>query len=450
MEIKEMGGSMNQRKGKNGNYIFLGIMLLSIIAGAVVGWQFPAVQDKEGNILQAGATVLKPLGTLFTNMMFCIIVPMVFSSISSAVANIQSRRRAGKIMGLSVITFIVTGVIAGILMYGVMRVLTPYLGMEQTITTGELGEVGSLTDILLNLITVSDFPELLSCKNMLPLIVFSILFGLGVNLAGGKETPVAVFLENLANAMMRMVRVVTYYAPVAFFGFFANLVATYGPQIVGSYGRVLLVYYVVCFLYFVTAFPLFAWFGGGKGAVREMFRHILKPALMSWATCSSIATIPVNMEEADETGISKDVSEMVLPLGATVHMDGCCLSCVLKIAFVLCTFGMDFGGGKTLAKILLVAVVSSVGMSGTVGGGYIGEYIMCSLFFPNQMDVAFPILLTLGSLVDPPATMINSCGDYVVCYIVSRFVDGRDWLQKVFERRKEPIDVTEQANMNQI
>lgn len=427
---------MDKRKTKIGNYLFLGIMLLSIIAGAVVGWIFPSVQDNEGNIIRAGAAVLKPLGTLFTNLMFCIIVPMVFSSISSAVANINSRRRAGKIMLFSVITFIVTGIIAGIIMYGVMRVITPYLGMEQTVTTAELGEVGSLSEILLNFITVSDFSELLSCKNMLPLIVFSILFGLGVNLSGGKGSPIAVFLENLANAMMKMVRIVTYYAPVAFFGFFANLVATYGPQIVGSYGRVLLVYYVVCILYFITAFPLFAWLGGGKGAIREMFRHIFKPALMSWATCSSIATIPANMEEADETGISKDVSEIVLPLGATVHMDGCCLSCVLKISFVLCTFGMDLGGGKMLAKILLVAVVSSVGMSGTVGGGYIGEYIMCSLFFPNQMDVAFPILLTLGSLVDPPATMINACGDYVVCYIVSRFVDGKNWLQKVFEKRK--------------
>ena len=428
---------MDKRKAKSGNYIFLGIMLLSIIAGAVTGWIFPASQDEEGNIIRAGATVLKPLGTLFTNLMFCIIVPMVFSSISSAVANIKSRKRAGKIMLFSVITFIVTGIIAGIIMYGVMRGLTPYLGMEQTITAEKLGEVGSLSEILIHFITVSDFPELLSCKNMLPLIVFSILFGLGVNLSGGKGTPVAVLLENLANAMMKMVRIVTYYAPIAFFGFFANLVATYGPQIVGSYGRVLLVYYVVCVLYFLTAFPFFARLGGGKGAVKEMFRHIFKPALMSWATCSSIATIPTNMEQADETGISKDVSEIVLPLGATVHMDGCCLSCVLKIAFVLCTFGMDLGGGKMLAKILLVAVVSSVGMSGTVGGGYIGEYIMCSLFFPNQMDVAFPILLTLGSLVDPPATMINACGDYVVCYIVSRFVDGKDWLQKVFDKRKK-------------
>jgi Na+/H+-dicarboxylate symporter len=160
-----------------------------------------------------------------------------------------------------------------------------------------------------------------------------------------------------------------------------------------------------------------------------MFRNIARPAIVSLGTCSSVATIPTNMEVAKETGISKDVSDMVLPLGATMHMDGSCFSCVLKIAFVLGVFGQPMTLSQ-LVPIVLVAVLSSVGMSGVPGGGYIGEYIICSIFFPNQMEVAFPILVAIGNLVDPPATMINSAGDYVVSFIVSRFVDGKDWLQK--------------------
>ena len=112
-----------------------------------------------------------------------------------------------------------------------------------------------------------------------------------------------------------------------------------------------------------------------------------------------------------------------------MHMDGSCFSCVLKIAFVYGVFGIDFTWGQ-LIPIILVAVLSSVGMSGVPGGGYIGEYIICSIFFPAQMELAFPILVAIGNLVDPPATMINSAGDYVVSYIVSRYVDGKDWLQK--------------------
>ena len=196
-----------------------------------------------------------------------------------------------------------------------------------------------------------------------------------------------------------------------------------------DYARALVVYYPLCFIYIFVAFPLFAWFGGGKGAVKEMFRHIAKPAITSLGTCSSVATIPTNMEEAVETGVSKDIAGMVLPLGATMHMDGSCFSCVLKIAFVLGVFGEQLSWSR-LPFIVLVAVLSSVGMSGVPGGGYIGEYIICSIFFPTQMELAFPILVAIGNLVDPPATMINSAGDYVVSYIVSRFVEGKDWLQK--------------------
>jgi Na+/H+-dicarboxylate symporter len=235
--------------------------------------------------------------------------------------------------------------------------------------------------------------------------------------------------------MMKVVKIVTYYAPVAFFGFFADLVATYGTSITVNYGRALAVYYPLCFIYVFTAFPLYARFGGGKGAAREMFRHILRPAVTALGTCSSVATIPTNMEVAAETGIPKDVSEIVIPLGATMHMDGSCFSCVMKIAFLFGVFGIPFTGAGTFAKVILVAVLSSVGMSGIPGGGYIGEFIMCSIFFPTRMELAYPIAITIGNLIDPPATMINSAGDYVISYAVARFVDGKDWLQRVLTAR---------------
>ena len=169
--------------------------------------------------------------------------------------------------------------------------------------------------------------------------------------------------------------------------------------------------------------------GGGKHGVKTMFKHITKPAVVSLGTCSSVATIPTNLEEAEDTGVSKDVAEMVVPLGATMHMDGSCFSCVLKIAFVLGVFGEQLSWSR-LPFIVLVAVLSSVGMSGVPGGGYIGEYIICTLFFPAQMAIAYPIAVTIGNLVDPPATMINSAGDYVVSFLVARFTEGKDWLER--------------------
>ena len=418
------------------NYMFLGIMLGSMILGSVVGAIWPQELDAEGNVISAGATVLEPLGTLFLNMMFCIVVPMVFSSIAGSVATMKSRKRAGKIMGTTILSFIITGAIAAIIMIVIMKVVPPVLEPWSNLTAVEVSEPISIPDLIVNFFTVGDFSSLLSRSAMLPLIVFSILFGFGVNLGPGPESLIAKFLISLSEAMMKVVQIVTYYAPIAFFGFFANLVATYGSQITTDYARALAVYYPLCFIYIFTAFPLFAWFGGGKGAVKEMFRHIAKPAITSLGTCSSVATIPTNMEEAEATGISKDVSEIVIPLGATMHMDGSCFSCILKIAFLCGVFGRPFDNIGDMVLMVVVAVLSSVGMSGVPGGGYIGEFIMCSIFFPDQLEVAYGIAITIGNLVDPPATMINSSGDYVISYVVSRFVDGKDWFQKVRASRK--------------
>ena len=407
------------------NYRFLAILLGAMVLGCLVGWKFPDF-----------AAAIKPLGTVFINMMFCVVVPLVFASIATSVACTKSRARTGKIMGTTVATFVVTGAIAAVIMFLILKVFPPVLEPWSTFESGEMGEYASVSDMIVNFFTVSDFAGLLSRKAMLPLIVFSILFGFSANMAGGPDGPIAQWLSALSDVMMKFVQIITYYAPVAFFAIFADLMATYGPQMAGAYGRALAVYYPLCVVYIVTAFPLFAWFGGGKGAVKTMFAHITRPAVVSLGTCSSVATIPTNLDAAGETGISKDVAEMVIPLGATMHMDGSCFSCVLKIIFVWGVFGKE-ATWASLPLIVLVAVLSSVGMSGVPGGGYIGEYIICSIFFPTQIELAFPILVAIGNLVDPPATMINSAGDYVVSFIVSRFVDGKDWLQKALAAGKE-------------
>ena len=400
------------------NYRFLVILLSCMIAGALVGWFAPDFGHS-----------IAFLGTVFINMMFCVVVPLVFASIAGSVANMESRQRAGKIMGVTVGTFVITGAVAAVIMFLLMKLFPPVLAPWADMVAEEIGEHATFTEMIVNFFTSSDFVGLLSRRAMLPLIVFSILFGFSVQMSGGKDSIVGKWLAGLSDVMMKFVQIITYYAPIAFFAIFADLVATYGAEVAKGYGRALLVYYPLCFIYIFTSFPLFAWFGGGKGAVKTMFKHIARPAVVSLGTCSSVATIPTNMEEAIETGIDKDIAGMVLPLGATMHMDGSCFSCVLKIAFVLGVFGEQLSWSR-LPFIVLVAVLSSVGMSGVPGGGYIGEYIICSIFFPTQMELAFPILVAIGNLVDPPATMINSAGDYVVTYIVSRFVEGKDWLQK--------------------
>ncbi|MBR0203635.1 MAG: dicarboxylate/amino acid:cation symporter [Synergistaceae bacterium] len=400
------------------NYFFLMILLAAMILGSITGYIYPAF-----------ASNIAFLGTIFIRLMFCIVVPMVFASIAGAVSNTGSLKRSGKIIWVTVLTFVITGAIAAIIYFVLVMIYPPVLHAWTNAATEAIGNHATMTQMIVNFFTVEDFVGLLSRRAMLPLIVFSVLFGFAVNLAGEEAEIIRKFLSGLTAVMLKFVNIVTYYAPIAFFAIFADLVATYGPQISEDYGRALLLYYPVCFIYIFTAFPVMAWIGAGSAGVRAMFANILKPAIVSLGTCSSIATIPTNMEAAADTGISKDVSEIVLPLGATMHMDGSCFSCVLKIVFVMGVLGQPVSFSD-LPMIVLVAVFSSVGMSGVPGGGYIGEYIIASLFFPEHMELAFPILVAIGNLVDPPATMINAAGDYVVSFIVSRFVDGPDWLKK--------------------
>lgn len=406
---------------------FLLLMLFGIVAGCIVGALWPVV--KEGDtVIDAGATVLEPLGTVFINLMFCIVVPMVFCSICSAIANMESAKKAGKIMGVTILTFMVTAGIAAVLMYAVAQVVPlvkgEYAGAGEGVAT-----TPGVSDLIVNFFTKPDFAELLSRKAILPLIVFAVLCGFGIQMSGGRETMTAKLLNDITGCIMKTVKIISYYAPIGFFGFFASLVATYGPSLIGDYGRTLLIYYGICFAYLFIFFPLYARFGGGKGAVKVMFKHLFRPAAVSFGTCSSVATIPTNMEAAEDTGVSKDVADIVMPLGATMHMDGSSMSAIVKVIFLFGFFGRDIGSWDVILAII-VAVFSSVAMSGIPGGGGTGELVLCTMFFPEQLAVAYPIAIALGNLVDPPATMVNAAGDYVVSFIVERFVTGKDWLQK--------------------
>ncbi len=404
------------------NYGFILCMLAGIVGGCVVGLIWPQF-----------APVLEPLGTIFTNLMFCAVVPMVFCSICSAIANMPSMHRAGKIMGVTLATFFTTAGIASIIMYAVMRIF-PVVTGSYDVPQADPSAVMGVGEMLVSFFTKPDFVELLSRRAILPLIVFAVIMGFGIQMQGGPGTMTAKLLEDITGCIMKAVQIITYYAPVGFFGFFANLVATYGPELIGDYSRTLLLYYGLSFAYMFVFFPIYARFGGGKGAVKVMFRHLFKPAAVSFGTCSSVATIPTNMEAAESTGINKDVSNIVLPLGATMHMDGSAMGAILKVAFLFGMFGQDFSTGRAILAIV-VAVFSSVAMSGIPGGGGTGELALCTVFFPEQMAIAYPMALALGNLIDPPATMVNAAGDYVVSYIVARFTDGKDWLQKQLKHK---------------
>lgn len=399
------------------SYRFPIILLSAIILGCIVG----AVMGKD-------ALIFKPFGDVFINAMFMVVVPLVFSTICSAVANMSSMKRLGSVMKSLVIVFLVTGSIAAIVMLITVTFFPPAAGT--TIQLQAAGEIQafSTADQIVKAFTVEDFSLLLSRRSMLPLILFTIFFGFCLQTLGERGKAVGRGIAVFADAMLQMVKYLMYYAPIGLGAYFATLVGDYGPNLLGAYLRSMIVYHIATFSYFFVAFTIYSYLATQGKGVGVFWKNIITPSITALGTQSSNATLPVNLIAATKIGIPKDIAEIVLPIGATAHMEGSCLSGILKIAFLFGIFNIPFTGIGTMATAVAVAVLSGVVLSGIPGGGLVGEMLIVSLYgFPPE---AFPIIATIGFLVDPAATMVNATGDTCSAMLVSRMVEGKDWFEK--------------------
>lgn len=398
-------------------YRFPIILLCSIVIGCIAG----AIMGKD-------ALVFKPLGDLFVNAMFMVVVPLVFTTICSAVATMSSMERLGKVMKALVLVFFGTGAIAAVIMLITVIAFPPAAGVNIPLEAPGEFQALKTADQFVKAFTVDDFVHLLSRKSMLQLIIFTIFFGFCLQSLGERGRKIGEGITVLADAMLVMVKYVMYYAPIGLAAYFAALVGDYGPQLLGAYLHAMIVYHVATIAYFFIAFTIYAWWATAGQGIGTFWKNIIPPALMALGSGSSTATIPLNIEAANEMGIPSDISNIVLPIGATAHMEGSCFSGILKIAFLFGIFHIPFAGAGTLATAVAVAVLSGVVLSGVPGGGLVGEMLIVSLYgFPPE---AFPIIATIGFLVDPVATMVNASGDTCSALLISRLVEGKDWFAK--------------------
>lgn len=392
------------------------LLLLSIIIGSILGI-----------ILGSDAVILKPFGTVFLNLMFTIVVPLVFCTISSSIANMLNLKRLKKILKYVFIVFIITSLISAILMLFSLNIFDITKGVNIALESNTIEQVDVPSKIV-NAITVSDFSNLLSKSNMLPLIIFSIIFGIATSLLKEKGEIVKNVLSSFSQVMMKIVKIIMYYAPIGLCAYFASLVGEFGPELLGSYAKSMALYYIVCVVYFIIFYMIYTYYAAGKKGVKKFFKNIFPVTVTSLATQSSLATLPVNIESTEKMNVPKDIRDVTLSIGSTMHMEGSSMGAILKIVFLFGIFGKPFVGLDTYLIAILVALLSSIVMSGIPGGGLIGEILIVSLYgFPLE---AFPIIATIGWLIDPPATWINVSGDTASSMMISRLVDGKNWITK--------------------
>ncbi|WP_100332546.1 dicarboxylate/amino acid:cation symporter [Bacillus xiapuensis] len=408
------------------SYQFTFLLLAAIMTGGIAGI-----------IFGPKAAVAKPFGDLFLNLMFMIIVPLVFFSIASAIASMDGMKRLGRIMGSIFLVFLITAAIAAVIGFAGTALFNPLdhtdvaaikdLMKDFSPKEAQAEEISFLGH-LVSTFTVSDFSLLLSKSNMLQLIVFSIIFGLATALSKEHGKPMANFLSSGTAVMMKMVAIVMYYAPIGLGCYFAAIIGELGPQILGGYARTFALYIGLTVVYYFGFFTLYAFIAGGKAGVKMFWQQAATPSVTALATCSSAASIPANLTAVKRMGVPKDIAETIIPLGANTHKDGSVLGGVLKIVFLFSLFGQDMTSFTSILSILGVSFLVGAVMGAIPGGGMIGEMLILSVFgFPPEV---LPIIAVISTIIDAPATLINSTGNTVCAMLVTRLVEGKNWMKQ--------------------
>lgn len=408
----------NFLKNYKSSLILLGAILIGGIVGVVLGPK---------------ATMLKPFGDLFLNLLFMSLVPLVFFSVSSAIANMNIMKRLGKIMGNIVIVFLSTAFIAALIGIIGAIILNPTKGLDSSMFTSIIGsgkiveaEKVSFLDQIVKTVTVNDFNMLFSKSNMLQLIVFAVLFGLATAMAGEKAKGIAKFVEEGSEVIGNIIKIIMYYAPIGLGCYFASVIGELGTQILSGYVTAFLLYLGITVIYYFGFYTIYAYLAGGKEGIKIFWKNAVGPTVTAVATCSSAACIPVNLVSAKNMGVPDDIAETVVPLGANIHKDGSVIGGVLKITFLMGIFGMDISNPSTLLSILVVSFLVGAVVGAIPGGGVIGEMLILSVFgFSPEM---LPIITVLGTVIDAPATLLNSAGNTVCAMMVARLVEGKNWL----------------------
>lgn len=410
------------------NYKSTIILIAAIIVGAIIGI-----------IFQEKATVLKPLGDIFLNALLVIIVPLIFLTITTAIAKMKSPKRLGKIMITIIVVFIVTSIFAVI-----VGMLSTYWTKLVSVDDGEKikssleqtdeentkeEEDKTIADRTVELLTVGDFQQLFSKNNIVALLVASIITGIAINLTKEKAKPFLDVLISANEVVQKIIQIIMYYAPIGLGAYMAAMVGSFGSSIALGYLKTFVIYTVVALAYYFVFYSLYAFFAGGKNGFKIFWKNVVPQTFTALATCSSAASIPVNVENTVKMGVHEDIAETTIPMGSSFHKEGSVIGSVFKIMFLVCLFGTQVTGAGAVFSIFGVALLATLLITGVpIGGGTISEMLIISLMgFPVE---ALPILTIIATIIDAPATMLNVVGDSVSSMMVTRIVDGKDWMKK--------------------
>lgn len=384
-------------------------ILIGLIAGIVVGLLLGGNPDVANNYI-------KPFGTLFLRMIKMIIVPLVLSSLVVGTASMGDVKKLGRIGGKTIAYYLITTAIAVTIGLILGNLIDPGAGLSIPVNASvEAKAAPKLVDTLLNIIPTNPLSAMVD-GNMLQIIAFALFIGIGITLVGEKGKPFLNFFDSMAEVMYKITAVVMSYAPIGVFALITPVVAENGPAVLLPLAKVIAAVYVGCFLHAAITYSSIVK-AFAKLNPLTFFKGALPATTVAFSTCSSSGTLPVTIKSAqDNLGVSESVSSFVLPLGATINMDGTALYQGVCALFVAQVYGLDL----TLAQqvtIVLTATLASIGTAGVPGAGFIMlTMVLQAVGLPLEGSA---LIAGIDRVLDMARTSINVTGDLSAAVVIA-------------------------------
>jgi len=374
-----------------------------------------------GALLGENAIYLRPLGEIFIKLIKMLVVPLVAFSIIMGASSLGNAKSAGKVGMLTFAYYLATTALAVILGIAAGLIFEPGTGLDvsqiQSMFSNEFASRGATPGFwatVMGFIPVNPF-EALTGGNILQILFFSLFFGIGLGRLGEEQKePVIKFVSSVNDVLIWMIMKVMFIAPIGVFALMADAVGSFGWNILYLVLKLLLVYVGVLLIQTFGVYPTFVKIFS-KMSPLEFLKKISKGQAVALSTSSSMATLPVTMEICEkDLGVSKETSSFVLPLGATINMDGNAIYYALAALFFAQIFGIELGFGQYLA-IILTATLGSIGQAGVPGPTLLVVAVLLAADIPVT---GIPLLFGVDRIFDMLRTAVNITGDASCAVIV--------------------------------
>lgn len=393
----------------------------------ILGWKHMALWKKifiglclgliVGLLFKDVALMLKPVGTLFINMIKMLIVPLVFVTLVTGITSMEDLSKMRRIGIKTFSIYLVTTAIAVAIGLAFGLIFEPGAGVALSNTAAVAAKKAPpLVDTLLALIPTNPMDSLVK-GDILQIIVFAIFLGIAISMAGEKGKPVAAFFESFSEVMFKLTEIVISFAPIGVFGLMAWVSASYGVDVLISLAKVIGCVYIACLFHMALTM------GGGITLFARLnpikfFKGVASAQTVAFTTTSSSGTLPITTSNViHNLGVSKPIASFVLPLGATINMDGTAIYQGICAVFVAQAFGIDLTFGNYLT-IILTATLASIGTAGVPGAGLIMlSLVLTSVNLPLE---GIAIIAGIDRILDMARTTVNITGDAMTAVIVAK------------------------------